>query len=89
MPTATTTLSHKKHTPSIAKQPKRNTKANKQTMKFIQMIAAALAGTVADWDNWGKSLSSSLFFQNKNTKRVVEKKCVHTCGQVCFFRVTP
>jgi hypothetical protein len=37
-------------------------------MKYIEMITAALAGTVADWDyNWG-SLSSSFFQNNKNTK---------------------
>jgi hypothetical protein len=60
----------KNHTPPIAKPPKNKYPKHKhQTMKFIQMITAALAGTVADWDNWGKSLSSSLFFQNtKNTK---------------------
>jgi hypothetical protein len=37
-------------------------------MKFIQMITAALAGTVADWDNWGKSLSSLFVKNTKNTK---------------------
>jgi hypothetical protein len=37
-------------------------------MKFVQIITAALAGTVADWDNWGKSLSSLFFKNTKNTK---------------------
>jgi hypothetical protein len=60
-------------TPPFVNKPKANqtnTKAKKQTMKFIQMITAALAGTIADWDyNWGGSLSSLLFFKNtKNTK---------------------
>jgi hypothetical protein len=72
-----TNLSQKKqlnahHTPLCykpTKATKNNTKATKHTMKFIQMITAALAGTVADWDyNWGGSLSSLFFKNTKNTK---------------------
>jgi hypothetical protein len=39
----------------------------------------------------GRQLASSTEGSNESScfLWVVEKKCVHTCGQVCFFRVTP
>jgi hypothetical protein len=64
-----TLSAHHDTTPAVLITNKPKAQTTNKTMKFIQMITAALAGTVADWDIWGKSLSS-LFVKNttKNTK---------------------
>jgi hypothetical protein len=44
-------------------------KQKTQTMKCVQMITAALAGTGADWDYWGSL--SSMFKKNTKTTKIM------------------